>query len=83
MLLHRTAVVRPLRAGCLAPRVPVADRYPQDRGLQTGERKAHGKNAGNLLGNLLCAVTNLLNGTGPVQQIADLLNQILGILNGL
>ena len=39
--------------------------------------------AGNLLGNLLCAVTNLLNGTGPVQQIADLLNQILGILNGL
>lgn len=39
--------------------------------------------AGKLLGNLLCAVTNLLNGTGPVQQIADLLNQILGILNGL
>jgi|SRR4051812_33082494 hypothetical protein len=39
--------------------------------------------AGNLLGNLLCAVTNLLNGTGPLQQIADLLNQILGILNGL
>lgn len=39
--------------------------------------------AGNLLGNLLCSVTNLLNGTGPVQQIADLLNQILGILNGL
>jgi hypothetical protein len=27
-------------------------------------------------GNLLCAVTNLLNGAGPVQQIADLLNQI-------
>jgi len=39
--------------------------------------------AGNLLGNLLCAVSNLLNGTGPLQQIADLLNQILGILNGL
>src|SRR5436190_1499768 len=39
--------------------------------------------AGNLLGNLLCAVANLLNGGGPLQQIADLLNQILGILNGL
>lgn len=39
--------------------------------------------AGNLLGNLLCSVTNLLNGGGAVQQIADLLNQILGILNGL
>jgi hypothetical protein len=39
--------------------------------------------AGNLLGNLLCTVANLLNGGGAVQQIADLLNQILGILNGL
>lgn len=39
--------------------------------------------AGNLLGNLLCQVANLLNGGGAVQQIADLLNQILGILNGL
>ena len=39
--------------------------------------------AGNLLGNLLCSVANLLNGGGALQQIADLLNQILGILNGL
>ena len=39
--------------------------------------------AGNLLGNLLCAVTNLLNGGGALQQIADLLNQILGVLAGL
>jgi len=39
--------------------------------------------AGNLLGNLLCSVANLLNGSGPLQQIADLLNQILDILNGL
>lgn len=39
--------------------------------------------AGNLLGNLLCSVANLLNGGGAVQQIADLLNQIIGILNGL
>ena len=39
--------------------------------------------AGNLLGNLLCQVVNLLNGGGALQQIADLLNQILGILNGL
>lgn len=38
--------------------------------------------AGNLLGNLLCAVTNLLNGNGPLQGIANLLNQILQILGG-
>lgn len=38
--------------------------------------------AGNLLGNLLCAITNLLNGgLGlPLGFIADLLNQILAIL---
>ena len=34
--------------------------------------------AGNLLGNLLCAVANLLNAGGPLQQIVNLLNQILG-----
>lgn len=36
--------------------------------------------AGNLLGNLLCSVTNLLNSGGALTQIANLLNQILGIL---
>jgi hypothetical protein len=36
--------------------------------------------AGALLGNLLCAVTNLLNGAGTLTQIAALLNQILGLL---
>jgi hypothetical protein len=36
--------------------------------------------AGNLLGNLLCAVTNLLNGGGPLGALAGLLNRILGIL---
>jgi len=36
--------------------------------------------AGNLLGNLLCSVTNLLNGSGTLSQIAGLLNQILGLL---
>ena len=36
--------------------------------------------AGNLLGNLLCAVTNLLNGGGPLAQIANLLHQILDLL---
>jgi hypothetical protein len=36
---------------------------------------------GNLLGNLLCAVANLLN--SPGQQLISLLNQILNILNGL
>jgi hypothetical protein len=38
---------------------------------------------GNLLGNLLCAVANLLNGSGTptaLQQIANLLNQILARL---
>ncbi|SRR6266496_2752812 len=36
--------------------------------------------AGNLLGNLLCAVANLLNNGGPLSQIANLLNQILALL---
>ena len=35
---------------------------------------------GNLLGNLLCAVANLLN--SPNQTLVNLLNQILSILNG-
>jgi len=39
--------------------------------------------SGNLLGNLLCAVTGLLDGAGALAQIAALLNQILAILNGL
>ncbi len=39
--------------------------------------------AGNLLGNLLCAVAGLLDGVGALGQIAGLLNQILAILNGL
>jgi hypothetical protein len=36
--------------------------------------------AGNLLGNLLCAVAGLLDQPGP---LANLLNQILDILNGI
>jgi hypothetical protein len=36
--------------------------------------------AGNLLGNLLCAVANLLNGGGPLAAVANLLNRILGQL---
>lgn len=39
--------------------------------------------AGNLLGNLLCAVANLLNGSAPGSVIATLLNDILNILSGL
>ena len=35
---------------------------------------------GNLLGNLLCAVANLLNANGPLSQLANLLNQILAQL---
>ena len=35
---------------------------------------------GNLLGNLLCAIANLLNNNGPLGAIATLLNQILGQL---
>lgn len=37
---------------------------------------------GNLLGNLLCAITGLLDG-GSTNQLAQLLNQLLGILGGL
>ena len=36
--------------------------------------------AGNLLGNLLCAVTGLLDGVGTIVQIVALLNQILALL---
>lgn len=36
--------------------------------------------AGNLLGNLLCAVANLLNVNGPLSSIVLLLNQILALL---
>ena len=35
---------------------------------------------GNLLGNLLCALANLLNANGPLEGIARLLNQILAAL---
>jgi len=38
---------------------------------------------GNLLGNQLCAVTNLLNGNGPLTAITNLLNQILDALSSL
>jgi hypothetical protein len=41
---------------------------------------------GALLGDLLCAIANLLNGgnvLGQLGQIANLLNQILGVLRGL
>jgi hypothetical protein len=37
---------------------------------------------GNLLGNLLCAVANLLNG-GNTGGLATLLNRILGLLGGV
>jgi len=35
---------------------------------------------GNLLGNLLCAVAGLLNGPSGVNEIAALLNRLLGVL---
>jgi len=38
---------------------------------------------GNLLGNLLCAVAHLLDGSGPLGSIAALLNQVLAILQSL
>jgi hypothetical protein len=36
--------------------------------------------AGNLLGNLLCAVAGLLDRGGPLQGLTNLLNQIFGLL---
>jgi hypothetical protein len=35
---------------------------------------------GNLLGNLLCSVANLLNANGPLSNLVNLLNQILALL---
>ena len=39
--------------------------------------------AGNLLGNLLCAIAGLLDGVGPLAQIVNLLNQLLALLAAL
>ena len=36
--------------------------------------------AGNLLGNLLCAIAGLLDAGGPLNQLVNLLNQILALL---
>jgi hypothetical protein len=36
--------------------------------------------AGNLLGNLLCAVARLLDRGGPLQGLTNLLNRIFGLL---
>jgi hypothetical protein len=36
--------------------------------------------AGNLLGNLLCAITGLLNSGGSLNQVAALLNRVLALL---
>jgi hypothetical protein len=38
---------------------------------------------GNLLGNLLCAITGLFDNSGPLNIIADLLNSLLDLLNWL
>ena len=38
------------------------------------------RGAGDLLGRLLCAVVNLLNGTGGLTSLSVLLNQILAAL---
>lgn len=38
--------------------------------------------AGNLLGNLLCAIAGLLDPLGPLTQLVSLLNQLLGLLLG-
>jgi hypothetical protein len=39
--------------------------------------------AGNLLGNLLCAIVGLLDGVGTIVQIVQLLNQLLALLASL
>jgi hypothetical protein len=36
--------------------------------------------SGNLLGNLLCAITHLLDQGGPLTQLANLLNQLLDLI---
>ena len=39
--------------------------------------------AGNLLGNLLCAITGLLDGTGPIGQLVAALNNLIGAVSNL
>jgi hypothetical protein len=41
------------------------------------------RGAGNLLGNLLCAVTGLLDGAGLLGGIGTALDNLLGVINGL
>jgi hypothetical protein len=38
---------------------------------------------GGVLGNLLCAVANLLDSNGAGNALTNLLNQILGLLSGV
>jgi hypothetical protein len=39
--------------------------------------------AGSLLGNLLCAITGLLDGTGAVGQLVNSLNQLVSALGSV
>jgi hypothetical protein len=71
--VHLNLVLGPLHLDLLGLVVDL-NRVVLDIVAQTG--------AGNLLGNLLCAITNLLNGgiNLPIPFLTQLLNQILAIL---
>lgn len=68
-ILHLT--LGPLDLNLLGLQVHL-DRVVLDITAQSG--------AGNLLGNLLCAVANLLNGGGPLSQLVTALNNLLAAL---
>lgn len=88
----QTAAVQPVAASCQILDLTLGPLHLDLLGLVVDLNQVHltitaEQGPGNLLGNLLCAVANLLNGGGALSgllgQIADLLNQIIGILNGL
>ncbi len=68
-ILHLT--LGPLDLNLLGLKVHL-DRIVLDITAQSGP--------GNLLGNLLCAIAHLLDGTGPAGALAALLNRVLAIL---
>lgn len=88
----RTSLAQPAQESCSILNLTLGPLHLDLLGLVVDLNQIHltinaVPGAGNLLGNLLCAVAGLLDNGGPLSgllgQISDLLNEILGILNGL
>lgn len=72
-------------AACSALNLVLGPLHPNLLGLNVHLNRVHLTitaipGAGNLLGNLLCAITGLLNSGGSLNQVAALLNRVLALL---